>query len=362
MPGPVRPLRLVAKAALLFGACEALLASIPLPFAAASTYAMLGLRRERLPSSTLPAVDAALDVGNLDAMLASHVVSQQKAPNEFRVMVLGDSAVWGPQLAESQTLPSQLNSMHLTCGEENPRFYNLSYPRSSATKDLMILDKAMAFKPDLVMWLITWYTLMPKTRIDHWLITQNPGEFARLGRRFDFLPKDYHPPNLLDDIVQRNGSLFRVARYELYPLVQSVTARDQILGPPEQLPGQLGPDTTFEGLKPPTLQRSQVSLDQVQDFYTLAGGVPVLLINEPMRVVEDDPNSDVRYNAYYPRWVYDQYRRYVQELANRQQWDYLDLWSDIPPTYFADTPLHLTPDGQRLLAQMLAPHIQALCP
>jgi len=359
---PVRPFRLLAKAALLFAAFEALLASVPLPLGAVSTYAIFGIRRARLPSSTLPAMDAALDVGNLDAMFAAHLVSGPKAPGEFRVMVLGDSQVWGPQLAEEHTLPSQLNALHLTCGQKNLSFYNLSYPRSSATKDLMILDKAMAFKPDLVMWLITWYTLMPKTRVDHWLITQNPAEFEKLGQRFDFLPKDYRRPSLLDEVVSQNSSLFRVARFQLYPLLQSATDRDQVLGPPEQLPSQLSSDTTFEGLKPPTLQPAQVSLDQVEDFYALAGTVPVLLINEPMRVVQDDPNSDVRYNNYYPRWVYDQYRQYVQALATQKHWDYLDLWSDIPPRYFADTPLHLTPDGQHLLAQMLAPHIQALCP
>jgi hypothetical protein len=166
----------------------------------------------------------------------------------------------------------------------------------------------------------------------------------------------------LDEVVRQNSSLFRVARFQLYPLIQSATARDQVLGPPEQLPSRLSSDTTFEGLKPPTLQRAQVSLDQVEDFYTLAAPVPVLLVNEPMRVVENDPNSAVRYNSYYPRWVYDQYRQYVQELAGQKHWDYLDLWSAIQPRFFADTPLHLTPEGQQHLAQILAPHIQSLCP
>jgi hypothetical protein len=347
---------------LLFAAFEVLLGSVPIPFGAVSSFGWLPSKRERFPISTLPQVDAALDVGNLDAMFAAHVVTQPKAPGEFRVMVLGDSAAWGLRLTSSQTLPSQLDGMGLTCGPEHLRFYNLSFPRPSATKDLMILDKALAYQPDLIVWFVTWYTLMPKARDDHWLIVQNPGEFARLARRFDFLPKDYRPPTLVDDVLTQDSALFRVLRFQLYPLVDLATGRDQIVGSPQKLPAELSADPTFEGLKPPSLRPQQVSLDQVADFHELAGVVPVLLINEPILIVSGVQNSDVRYNSYYPRWVYDQYRQYLGTGAKANAWNYLDLWDAMAPKYFEDTPLHLTPDGQQLLAQMLAPHIQAFCP
>ena len=158
------------------------------------------------------------------------------------------------------------------------------------------------------------------------------------------------------------SALFRVTRFQLYPLIALATGRDQIVGPPQKLPAELSADQTFEGLKPPRLRPQQVSLDQVSDFHELADGVPVLLVNEPMLIVEGVKNSDVRYNSYYPRWVYDQYRQYLQAAAGENGWNYLDLWDAMAPKYFEDTPLHLTPDGQRLLAEMLAPHIQALCP
>jgi hypothetical protein len=130
----------------------------------------------------------------------------------------------------------------------------------------MILDKALAYQPDLIVWFITWYTLMPKARDDHWLITQNPAEFVKLAERFDFLPKDYRAPSLPELIVRQNSGLFRVARFQLYPLVELATGRDQILGAPADLPAELSSDTTFEGLKPPILRQKQVSLDQVEDF------------------------------------------------------------------------------------------------
>jgi hypothetical protein len=352
---------MLAKGVLLFLIFEFALYSLAPDLGVINIYAPLGLERQRFPIATLDPIDAALDVDNLDAMVASHIVSRPKAPDEFRVMVLGDSAVWGLQLTIDQTLPSQLNALRLTCGNKKVTTYNLSFPRSSSTKDLMILDKVRKYQPDLIIWLITWYTLMPKTRVDHVLVTQNPDEFYKLGRHFDFLPKDYQPMSLPDEIFSQQRAFFRVVRYQLYPMIQLATGVDQIPGPPEILPAGLTSDTTFESLKPPTLRKSQVSLDQVQDFYQLAGTTPVLLVNEPMLIISGIPNSDIRYNSYYPRWVYDQYRQYLSEAAVQNSWDYLDLWNKFPPSSFTDTPLHLTPEGERQLAEVLAPSILKSC-
>jgi hypothetical protein len=226
----------------------------------------------------------------------------------------------------------------------------------------MILDKALAYQPDEIVWLITWYTLMPKTRVDHWLVAQNPDEFLKLARRFDFVPKDYSPPSLLDRIYTRNSTMFRWLRYQLYPVIEAASGQEQFIGPPEQAPVELSSGVVFEGLRPPTLRGSQVSLDQVSDFYALAGSLPVLLVNEPIQILDGVPNSDVRYDRYYPRWVYDQYRDYVRSAVDEHGWQYLDLWDAFPARYFADTPLHLTPEGQRLLAERLAPEIIKGCP
>ncbi len=127
------------------------------------------------------------------------------------------------------------------------------------------------------------------------------------------------------------------------------------------MPSQLSSDLTFEGMKPPTLNIANVSLDQVKDFEQVAGKVPVILINQPMQVLTNVPNSDVRYNDYYPRWVYDQYRQYLSAAA-QNHWNYLDLWNIFPPEYFTDTPLHLIPNGEAELAKTIAPAVIKGCP
>ena len=75
----------------------------------------------------------------------------------------------------------------------------------------------------------------------------------------------------------------------------------------------------------------------------------MILVNEPTQVLTNVPNSDIYYNVYYPRWIYDQYRQYVNNAAMQNHWNYLDLWNIFPPSYFTDTPLHLNPrrDGTR---------------
>ena len=121
-------------------------------------------------------------------------------------------------------------------------------------------------------------------------------------------------------------------------------------------------DPTFQGLKPPKLYAWRVSLDQVKDFYQIAANIPVILVNEPTQVLTNVPNSNIYYNIYYPRWVYDQYRQYLADAAAQNRWNYIDLWDTFPSSYFTDTPLHLNPDGERKLAETIAPSIQKACP
>jgi len=362
MPSTINPWRILAKAAVLFLAFELTFYELHPNIELLNIYNALSMKRQRFPISTVAPEDSALDVADITAMLATHIVSEPKKADEYRIFLLGDSAEWGIGLTPEQTLPGQLDTLGLTCGNKTVRVYNLSFPRPSATKDLMILDEAMQYQPDEILWVISAFTLAPKTRIEHPLIPHNPDEYYKVAHEFDFLSRNYQSPDLIQQITQQNLELFRVLRYQFYVLVNLATGLDQIPGPPEELPNQLKSDPTFEGMKPPTLSPNKISIDQVQDFYALAGNIPVILVNEPTQNLKNVPNSDIYYNVYFPRWIYDQYRKYVSEAARQNHWDYLDLWNVFPPTYFTDTPLHLTPHGETELAKMIAPAIVKGCP
>jgi len=354
--------RVLAKGFALFLVFEAVLGFAPPDLRWLNVYAWLQLKRERLPNSTHPPEDSAQQVGNLDAMFAAHIVSAPAPPREYRLFLFGDSAVWGMDLAPGETLSGQINALGLKCAGRSVRAYNLSFPFSSATKDLMLLDRAMPYHPDKILWLITLHTLIPSARTNHFLIGMNPAEYAQLGQRFGFVPPGSGSEDLPTQIDDENSALFHILKFQLYGAINLATGIEQIPAPPEQLPTQLSSNPNYYGLNPPLLNASSLSIDQVRDFLTLASGVPVMLINQPIKVMTNVRNSDIYYDVYYPRWIYDQYRHYMTADAAQSHWNYLDLWNALPAVYFTDTPLHLNPAGELLLARQIAPGIVQGCP
>jgi hypothetical protein len=358
----INPLRILLKGFILFLAAEFAFLSLHPDPALLNVYASPDMKRSRFPVSTHAPEDGALDVGNLNAMFAAHVVSEPKAADEFRVLFLGDSATWGFLLQPQQTLTGQIDALGLTCGSKTVRAYNLSYPNASASKDLLILNKAMNYQPDLIVWPVTLYTLMPKSRSAHWLLSQNVDETYALNARFHFLSNDFPLETPLDKVMNPQHAFFRSMRFQVYSLVARATELDQIQTRYDTVSEELTSNLEFEGMAPPIVEPRQISIDLVQAFYQLAGKTPIILINESIEIVKNQPNSNIQYNGYYPRWVYDQYRKILGDAASQNGWNYLDFWNKFPNQYFTNTPLHLNPDGEQRLAKMIAPSILKACP
>jgi hypothetical protein len=76
--------------------------------------------------------------------------------------------------------------------------------------------------------------------------------------------------------------------------------------------------------------------------------------------ISQGQNSDIRYNFYYPRWAYDDYRRIIQEQSAQYGWNYVDLWDAIPSDEFTNTAVHISPQGNQQLAQRILPFIQEI--
>ena len=91
----------------------------------------------------------------------------------------------------------------------------------------------------------------------------------------------------------------------------------------------------------------------------MAGRTPILLINEPM-FISQGVNSDIRYNYYYPRWAYDDYRALLAGESLRQNWNYLDLWDAVPGSEFTNTAVHLSPAGSAMFAQHVLEAIRSI--
>ena len=96
-----------------------------------------------------------------------------------RVVLLGDSAIWGEGLSASQVISEQWNQMAIGCGDRRITTYNLGFPHPSVMKDLVILAKALEYEPDLIIWFVTLNTLISQ-RV-------NPFLLANRGRALNVL-------------------------------------------------------------------------------------------------------------------------------------------------------------------------------
>ncbi|MCB9135738.1 MAG: hypothetical protein H6636_09945 [Anaerolineales bacterium] len=350
--------RLLLKTLILLLAINFLFAFIP-PAALGhlTLYNTLYPGRPRLPYGDQPALSYNVSLFNLDAMFASHKIAGTPKPaDEYRVILIGDSSVWGFLLTPDQTLDAYLNAEHLTTRDgKTVRAYNLGYPTLSLTKDLLILQHALAYEPDLIIWLTTLEALPYEKQLASPLVENNPDALLALS---PFLPSTFSssfPPStsfLSRTLLAQRRPLADLLRLQLYGVLWSATGLDQYYPETYDLRAEdLEPDDTFYNLSNP-LTPNDLAFDILHAGAQLAGDIPLLIVNEPM-FVSTGENSDIRYNFYYPRWAYDQYRALLAaDMAQRGSL-YLDLWNTIPNTEFTNTAIHLTPTGSQQLAQKL---------
>jgi hypothetical protein len=69
--------------------------------------------------------------------------------------------------------------------------------------------------------------------------------------------------------------------------------------------------------------------------------------------VSQGKNSDIRYNFYYPRWAYDDYRRLLAAESSANGWHSLDVWDSVDNTEFTNSAVHLTPKGAAQFADQV---------
>ena len=331
-----------------------------------SLYNWLLRGRERLPYSENPAESYNLSTFNVPAMFASHALQQPKTIDEFRVLLIGDSGTWGWFLENEDTLAAQLNGMGLE--DENGRsvkVYNLGYPVMALTKDIMLLQEAMAYQPDLILWPVTLESFPRDKQIFPPLVQNNPQRVRQLITEYD-LDLDsqdgrFVDPTFLDrTLIGQRRNLANLLRLQAYGFSWAATGIDQAI--PTDIPqrtSDFNTDLSWQTFpEPTTLTAADLAFDALAAGMAIASDVPVLLINEPM-FISDGENSDLRYNAFYPRWAYDQFREMLGKTAVAQNWHYLDLWNSIPPQEFTDTPVHLTPAGTNLYAKQVSEALQS---
>ena len=347
--------RVLLKASILFLIINFAVAFFPFERGTSfSIYNSLTPGRARLPFGENPAQAYNLSLFDIDAMFASHEIAG--TPKEYRVIVVGDSSVWGTLLRPEETLAGQLNARNLhTPDGRAVQVYNLGYPTISLTKDLLILDKAMQFEPDLIIWLTTLESFPADKQLSVPLVAHNPARLRALVSAYD-LNLDLNDDALIrptfwdKTLIGRRRAIADRMRLQIYGLMWGITGVDQIY--PESYEAakvDLDVDETFHDFAPPELPRDQIAFDLLDAGFRIAGDTPLILVNEPI-LISDGENSDLRYDFFYPRWAYDQYREILQEKSAENHWAYYDFWDLVPMDEFTNSAVHLTSAGVSLLA------------
>ncbi len=362
-------LRVVVKAAILFVLLNVVFALL-YPMEALgrpSLYNHLLPGRQRLPYGEQIADSYNLSLTNIPAMFASHAISRPKADDEFRVIILGDSGIWGWFLENDETLTGQLNQLPIT-NYQSPitnhqlpiTAYNLGYPIMSLTKDLLILDEAMRYDPDFIIWPVTLESFPREKQLVSPIVQHNGGRIRPLitAYHLNLNPNDeqFINQNWLDrTLIGQRRQLADLLRLQTTGFAWAAAGIDQAI--PTDIPlrqTDLDADTSWQGFTPAApFTADDLAFDVLAAGMARAGDVPVLLVNEPM-FISDGANANLRYNSFYPIWAYDLYREMLAETAVKHNWLYLDLWNNIPPAEFTDTPVHLTAVGAKMMAETVA--------
>ncbi|GAB4517506.1 MAG: hypothetical protein OHK0046_24150 [Anaerolineae bacterium] len=356
--------RVVVKAALLFIMLNVVFALLN-PMEAIgrfSIYNTLIPGRERLPYGENPAQSYNVSLFNIPAMFASHAIARPKADDEFRLVLIGDSATWGWLLESDQTLAAQLN-VHDLRAPDGRRIiaYNLGYPIMSATKDLLLLDYALQYEPDMLVWLVTLESFPREKQLFPPLLQNNPDRVRNLSAQYQ-LTVDPNDPRFVETtfadqtIIGQRRALADWLRLQTYGFSWAATGIDQFIPATyTRRANDFDADISWQGLtEPQDFEGGELAFELLQAAVNL--DVPLLIVNEPI-FTADGENSDLRYNAWYPRWAYDAYRELLTRTAAANNWPFIDLWDALPPEVFTDSPVHINPAGTAQLAELLIPTI-----
>lgn len=319
--------------------------------------------RPRFPFGENPSVSYNLTMNNLDAMVSSHEISGNPIePDHYSVVLIGDSSIWGFLQKQEDTLAGILNAdPEFNCGNQTVEIFNFGYPSLSILKDLFFLEKAMAFDPDLILWFATLESLNLGDQLSTPLVANNPFELNQIVNQYDLHISSQKTSFWDRTLIKQRRNFADIARLQLYGVMWAATGIDQEY-PETYISAQrdFEIDTTYRGYTDQTINESNLMLEVIQKSIEKNPSVDFIFINEPI-LISTGENSDVRYNYYYPRWAYDQYREIIKNFAEQQQLKFFDLWNLVPEENFTNSAIHLDTMGENLLAVEVKTIIKEHC-
>jgi len=291
-------------------------------------------------------------------------------PAQPRAFLIGSSAVFGLPLPVDDTVSERLNAHLVEVGAPG-HVFNLGYVGAYQTRDAVVLDAALAYEPDLIIYPLTladfnqrdWsfpvlreFFLSNRARVAELAAGQAPGLEAPLAR-----------------ITASEDGAGYLARTALHLREGGALVRAAVRAQAEALARRLDPSfplpsTTTAGRQPhydcaATLRSAAALYDNWQSWNILAylervsraRSLPILIVNWPIAHEPVDSCYNVRHSAE----SIEQFNRWLAAEATARGLSYLDLHDLLPPELFADS-LHVTAEGHRRIAEQLAPVVEAM--
>lgn len=346
-------IRVITKAFFLFILINILFIWVsPSNIGKISFYNILFPGRARFPFGENPLHSYNLTINNLDAMFASlEIDKSQKMNDEFRVFIFGDSSVWGTLLSNDETLSGQLNNLAMiNCQGKKIKIYNFGYPTLSILKDLLFIDQSIKYKPDLIIWLVTLESFPKENQTSSELLKNNSELVQRVLIKYKLNNSyKFNQNNFLHrTLIGQKRDLADLFRLQAYGVMWAATGIDQNLTTsyiPAKRDFEADEDFHGHGERPLI---NELSFDVIDKAFEKID-IPFIIVNEPI-LISQGKNSATRYNFYYPRWAFDQYREIMQEMMKNKKIPYYDFYNLVPQNLFTNSAIHLNKEGERILA------------
>jgi len=326
-----------------------------LPIGDASLYNLVFTGRYRLPFGENPKRSYNLSLYNLDAMFASHEINKkQDDVEDIHVVLIGDSSIWGFLQKPENTISGLLNKRFV--GEDKKvNFHNLGFPSISILKDLMIVDRALEYDPDLILWFITLEALPKEKQLEIPIIKNNTEIVNSIIEKYELSEITLIEEKLIDNTLwNQRRNISDLLNLQLFGILWDATGIDQEY-PETYNPAQRDftePIEQYYNINPDDKLEDFLALEIIENGIEKNKGIDFILINEPI-LISEGVNSSVQYNYYYPRWAYDQYRLIMKEFTRKNNFKYYDLWDLIPESEFTNSAIHFTEGAEKILADKI---------
>ncbi len=303
----------------------------------------------------------------IDVLLNAHEIAQPKAPDEYRVIFLGDSATFCLYCRSTEAISQLLTDLDATIDGKRVRGYNLAYPGSDWLKDILILKHALKYQPDAIVWLVTAKGSgdqpLPQEPEAHLFTRLNADEIPALAREYHLDTWDtrryadadaWYQPSIWTHGGRLRDWLVLVTRTIRNALIyrgKDLTREYLPPGEPvtrQPIRAQAEINSSLPGYN--TMPNRQWELLRAGQQMAREANVPLLMVNEPT-YIGSGPNSDINYNSFYERALYDRFRAALTDFTQQHDLAYLDLWNLLPPENFSNTSLHYNLEGNRRVAE-----------